>query len=85
MRDGINTICQWCENGVRVVSVTQQIDLSGTIGHLVAGVLFSIAEIELHSTPRNDKPQGLPLLNLKELTKAGKKAQPRQSQNVPEN
>ncbi len=53
MRDGINTICQWCESGVRVVSVTQQIDLSGTVGNLVAGVLFAIAEIELqHSKER---------------------------------
>jgi len=53
MLDGINTICQWCESGVRVVSVTQQIDLSGTVGHLVAGVLFAIAEIELqHSKER---------------------------------
>lgn len=53
MRDGINTICQWCESGVRVVSVTQQINLSGTVGHLVAGVLFAIAEIELqHSKER---------------------------------
>jgi DNA invertase Pin-like site-specific DNA recombinase len=31
---------------VRVVSVTQQIDLSGTIGHLIASLLFGIAEIE---------------------------------------
>ncbi len=27
MRDDINTISQWCESGVRVVSVTQKIDL----------------------------------------------------------
>jgi DNA invertase Pin-like site-specific DNA recombinase len=47
MREGINTLSRWCELGVRVVSVTQQIDLSGTVGHLVAGVLFAIAEIEL--------------------------------------
>ena len=53
MRDGINVICQWCECGVRVVSITQQIDLSGTIGRLVASVLFAIAEIELqHSKER---------------------------------
>jgi DNA invertase Pin-like site-specific DNA recombinase len=30
--------------------VTQQIDLSCTVGHLVAGVLFAIAEIELQHT-----------------------------------
>jgi DNA invertase Pin-like site-specific DNA recombinase len=47
MREGINTLSRWCEHGVRVVSITQQIDLSGTVGHLVAGVLFAIAEIEL--------------------------------------
>ena len=47
MREGINILSGWCECGVRVVSVTQQIDLSGTVGHLVAGVLFAIAEIEL--------------------------------------
>jgi DNA invertase Pin-like site-specific DNA recombinase len=47
MREGINTLSRWCELRVRVVSVTQQIDLSGTVGHLVAGVLFAIAEIEL--------------------------------------
>jgi len=45
MLDGINILSKWCECGVRVVSVTQQIDLSGTVGHLVAGVLFAIAEI----------------------------------------
>lgn len=50
MRDGINTLSNWCESGVRVVSVTQQIDLSGTVGHLVAGVLFGIAEIELQNS-----------------------------------
>jgi DNA invertase Pin-like site-specific DNA recombinase len=31
---------------VRVVVVTQQIDLSGAVGRLVAGVLFGLAEIE---------------------------------------
>lgn len=50
MREGVNVLTDWCERGVRVVSITQQIDLSGTIGHLVAGVLFAIAEIELQHT-----------------------------------
>lgn len=45
-QEGINTLCDWCDRGVRVVSVTQQIDLSGTVGRVVAGVLFGIAEIE---------------------------------------
>lgn len=29
-QEGINTLCDWCDRGVRLVSVTQQIDLSGT-------------------------------------------------------
>jgi DNA invertase Pin-like site-specific DNA recombinase len=50
MREGINTLSAWCTSGVRVVSITQQTGLSGTVGHLVASVLFAIAEIELQHT-----------------------------------
>jgi DNA invertase Pin-like site-specific DNA recombinase len=35
MREGINTLSAWCESGVRVVSVTQQIDLSGTVCYVL--------------------------------------------------
>jgi DNA invertase Pin-like site-specific DNA recombinase len=45
-RDGVNVLADWCERGVRVVAVTQQIDLSGPVGRLVASVLFGLAEIE---------------------------------------
>src|SRR5262252_1263290 len=45
-RDGINLLADWCERGVRVVAVTQQIDLSGAVGRMVASVLFGLAEIE---------------------------------------
>lgn len=44
--DGMTLLADWCERGVRVVSVTQQIDLSGSVGRLIASVLFGIAEIE---------------------------------------
>ena len=45
-RDGVNLLAEWCERGVRVVAVTQQLDLSGAVGRLVASVLFGLAEIE---------------------------------------
>jgi len=45
-RDGVNLLADWCERGVRVVAVTQQIDLSGSVGRMVASVLFGLAEIE---------------------------------------
>jgi len=44
--DGINLLADWCERGVRIVVVTQQIDLRDTVGQLVASVLFGLAEIE---------------------------------------
>ena len=46
LREGVNVLADWCERDVRVVSVTQQIDLSGTVGHLIASLLFGIAEME---------------------------------------
>ncbi len=47
LKDGINVLADWCEQGVRIVSVTQQIDLTGPVGHMVASVMFGLAEIEL--------------------------------------
>ncbi len=49
-KDGIILLADWCERGVRVVSVTQQLDLSGTVGRIIASVLFGIAEIEREYT-----------------------------------
>lgn len=46
MRNGINLLTGWCEKGLRVVSVTEQIDLSGPVGRMVASVLFGVAEIQ---------------------------------------
>ena len=45
-QDGINLLAEWCRHNVRVVAVTQQIDLSGPVGRMVASVLFGLAEIE---------------------------------------
>jgi DNA invertase Pin-like site-specific DNA recombinase len=53
LKDGINVLADWCQRGIRVVSITQQIDLSGPVGHMIAGVLFGVAQIELqHSKER---------------------------------
>ena len=46
-RHGINLLADWCDRGVRVVSVTQQVDLSGPVGRMVASLMFGLAEIEL--------------------------------------
>jgi len=44
--DGLNVLCQWCDKGLRIVSVTQQIDFSGTVGKMIAAVLLGVAEME---------------------------------------
>ena len=46
IRDGINVLCDWCERGMRLVSVTQQIDFNGTVGKMLAAVLLGVAEME---------------------------------------
>ena len=45
--EGISLLADWCEREIRVVVVTQQIDLSGAVGRMVASALFGLAEIEL--------------------------------------
>ena len=46
MKDGISLLCDWCERGVRVVSLQEQLDLGGTVGQIVASVLFGVAQME---------------------------------------
>ncbi len=50
LKEGVNVLADWCQRGVRIIAVTQQIDLSGPVGHLIASLLFGIAEIELQHT-----------------------------------
>jgi DNA invertase Pin-like site-specific DNA recombinase len=45
-QDGINLLADWGARNIRVVAVTQEIDLHGPVGRMVARVLFGLAEIE---------------------------------------
>ena len=47
LKEGVNVLADWCKRGVRVIAITQHIDLSGPVGHLIASLLFGIAEMEL--------------------------------------
>jgi DNA invertase Pin-like site-specific DNA recombinase len=58
LRDGINVLHDWCDKGLRVVSVTQQIDFSGTVGKMLAAVLGGIAEME-QETRRERQAAGI--------------------------
>jgi len=46
MRDGINLLSDWLDKGVRVVAITQQLDLAGAVGQIVAAVLLGVAQME---------------------------------------
>jgi len=58
LKDGINVLCDWCERGIRVVSVTQQIDFNGAVGKLIASVLFAVASME-QETRRERQAAGI--------------------------
>jgi DNA invertase Pin-like site-specific DNA recombinase len=58
LRDGINTLTDWLNQKVRVVSVTQQLDFSGVTGQLVASVLFAVAQME-QETRRERQAAGI--------------------------
>ena len=58
LRDGIATLCSWCDKGIRVVSTSQQIDFNGTVGKMIASILFAIAEIE-QETRRERQAAGI--------------------------
>lgn len=45
-RDGINLIHEWVDKGVRLVITTMQLDITGTVGRMVAGLMFALAELE---------------------------------------
>jgi DNA invertase Pin-like site-specific DNA recombinase len=55
LRDGINILADWLEKGVRVISVSQQFDFSGSTGKLIASVLFGVAEMELELRKERQK------------------------------
>jgi DNA invertase Pin-like site-specific DNA recombinase len=58
LRDGINVLSEWCDKGLRVVSVTQQIDFNGTVDKMLAAVLLGIAEME-QETRRERQAAGI--------------------------
>jgi DNA invertase Pin-like site-specific DNA recombinase len=46
LRDGLNTLADWADKGIRIVSVTQLLDFNGTLGKMLAAVLLGVAEME---------------------------------------
>lgn len=47
LRDGINVLGDWADRGLKVVCVTQHIEFNGSLGKLLAAILFGLAEMDL--------------------------------------
>lgn len=58
LSDGIATLTDWLEKGIRVVSITQQLDFAGAAGKLIASVLFAVGEME-QETRRERQAAGI--------------------------
>lgn len=47
LKDGVNLLADWCERGLKIIVITQQIELNGPVGRMIAAVMLGLAEIEL--------------------------------------
>jgi len=71
LADGIATLTDWLKKGVRVVSITQQLDFSGATGKLIASVLFAVAEME-QETRRERQAAGIAAAKERGVYQGGK-------------
>jgi DNA invertase Pin-like site-specific DNA recombinase len=46
LQDGVNVLADLCKKNVRVISISEQIDLSGTAGQMVAALIVGLADLE---------------------------------------
>lgn len=58
MVEGLQLLKDWLESGIRVISVTQDFDFSGTVGKMVAGLLLGFSELE-QETRRKRQAAGI--------------------------
>lgn len=47
LKDGVNLLADWCERGLKIIVIAQQIELNGPVGRMIAAVMLGLAEIEL--------------------------------------
>ena len=64
--DGLNVLADWCNRGIRVVSVTQQLDFNGTVGKMLAAIFFALGEME-QETRRERQAAGIALAKKRQV------------------
>lgn len=79
LRDGVNVLADWADKGLKIVVVTQQLELNGTVGRTIAALLLGLAEIE-HGHIRERQRAGIEAAKARGVytgrTKGSTKAKP---------
>ena len=70
--DGVNLLAEWCERGLKIIVVTQRIELNGAVGRMIAAVMLGLAEIELEYRQER-QTAGIAVAKLKGAYKGRKK------------
>lgn len=85
LRDGVNVLADWAEKGLKIVVVTQQLELNGVIGRTIAALLLGLAEIE-HGHIRERQKAGIEAAKARGVytgrAVGSTKAQPRRAQEL---
>ena len=55
IREGMNLLADWLGKQVRVIATRQDLDFSGPIGKMIAGLLFALARMERENLRENTK------------------------------
>ena len=82
LQDGINTLCDWLNRGVRLVATSQQLDFNGITGKLIASCFSPLPKWSNRPAVR-DRLAESPLLSKRASTRAGNPAQPKPTRPCP--
>lgn len=64
LRDGVNVLADWADKGLKIIVITQQLELSGVIGRTIAALLLGLAEIE-HTNIKERQKAGIEAAKLR--------------------
>lgn len=64
LRDGVNVLADWAEKGIKIIVITQQLELSGVVGRTIAALLLGLAEIE-HTNIKERQRAGIQAAKLR--------------------
>ena len=79
LREGINVLADWCDRGLRFVSITQQIDFNGALGKMLAAVLLGLLKWNRKPDGKGKLPGLLQPRNGVTFTADGRPGRPKRS------